>query len=128
MEELEFAEASGQVPNQISYDTILFFFAARGSITVANAVLSNAGLKNEAAVTEKTTEAYVDGLVQFGDFDRAYAVYKYSQNGGQQIRSTAYGAILYGAIRAGRFEEAREIINSCKDQFLPPEIAQKVVQ
>lgn len=127
MEELEIAESRKQIPNHIPYDVLLFFFAARGSITAANAVFSRIHMKNEEMMTEKTTEAYIDGLVQFGDFGRAFGVYSLSKSNNEQLRASAYGTLLYGAVRDGKFAEAKQIVQDCKDRFIPPEIRDRIV-
>lgn len=128
MEELALAESSKQVPNSVNYEMLVFFFAARGSISVVNAILSHAQKKNPAVITEKTTEAYIDGLVQFGDFDRANQIFLKSQENETQLFSSCYASLLYGAINAGRFNEAQDIIARAKNQFLPAEVEERLVE
>merc|ERR1712137_1417888 len=41
VEELQRAESRGQVPRALPYEALVFFFASRGSITVANAVIAS---------------------------------------------------------------------------------------
>lgn len=128
MEELSFAESKKQVPQHIPYDVLIFFFAARGSFTVANAILAHVHTKNSAAITEKTSEAYIDGLVQFGDMNRAMHIFKYCRENGDLLQASAFATLLYGAIRDGRFDDAKYILKDCEDQFIPPEIRDKIVQ
>lgn len=127
LEELQLAEESRQVPNSINYNMLVYFFAARGSISVVNAILSHLQRKNPSLITERTTESYIDGLVQFGDFDRAHKIFMKSQENETNLYSECFGSLLYGAINAGKFNEAHDIIARAKDQFLPPEIEERMV-
>jgi hypothetical protein len=127
IEELQLAENKAQIPRQLPYEASVFFFAARGSVSVVNAILGHLKTKSASLINEKIIEAYIDGLVQFGDFKRAMSVYKWSQNNGTNLRSFAYGHLVYGAVLEGKSDVSKEIIQNCEDAFLPPEIREKIV-
>jgi hypothetical protein len=55
------------------------------------------------------------------------SVYKWSQNNGTNLRSFAYGHLVYGAVLEGKSDVSKEIIQNCEDAFLPPEIREKIV-
>merc|ERR1711879_253567 len=126
IEELEFSTVKGQIQKQLPYEVPVFFFAARGSVSVVNAIIGYLKAKSPSLITDKIIEAYIDGLVQFGDYERAAEVFKHNEKNEITLRSIAYGHLAYGAVRAGKFDDARELITKCEDLYIPPEIREDI--